>query len=547
MKKRNYLVVKTISVLTMIILLAGCRTKTEEASVADTPADIPDAGRMVQEEKPKDIKNTETADKESLAKRMEGKYSFDPEDSDPDKRLIMNVISFGNNLYAYCGEAMRDDSDTLEAYSYWAAEFIPYDTDDMSGTDSKSVKVNELCFSNMSNAGKYWSRGWNGTITLTEKGLLFEGFDKNGFLCGEDGESRLFASDDKVEDIFAYVNSQGQSNNDIQGMWAAEGDGADIFLDILGSNMTVFKKSPSSEVIYSKFGCDFDNGSFTGRGNILGYGKMPCEITGEYSINGDRLSLTVDGDAFIDEFAETVVFSRINEDAIPVIIMDDIIFSEDSFGSYAEQEDDVLFESSDYYGVFIAAFKNRDDCLDTEMKLEEAGYHLCPVVYTPDFSKLNPDPYYVVSEGLYTNEKDALKALEDIKAAGFKDAYVKETGPYIGDRNWYILNGDEDIEILKDCVILHNVSVSIPYMTGDYKKCDLYVYESADFDSSAELEFFGNYEAGDTPYKWIVKNYNLKSSDPDKYIENGPALSGIFEVSLDGNRIERYYASYWWD
>ena len=55
---------------------------------------------------------------------------------------------------------MRDDSDTLEAYSYWTAEFIPYDTDDVSGTDSKSVKVNELCFSNMSNAGKYWSRGW---------------------------------------------------------------------------------------------------------------------------------------------------------------------------------------------------------------------------------------------------------------------------------------------------------------------------------------------------------------------------------------------------
>ena len=37
------------------------------------------------------------------------------------------------------------------------------------------------------------------------------------------------------------------------------------------------------------------------------------------------------------------------------------------------------------------------------------------------------------------------------------------------------------------------------------------------------------------------------SSDVDKYMENGPALAGIFEVGLDGKKITTYYGSYWWD
>ena len=61
------------------------------------------------------------------------------------------------------------------------------------------------------------------------------------------------------------------------------------------------------------------------------------------------------------------------------------------------------------------------------------------------------------------------------------------------------------------------------------------------------MEYFGNYEDGESPYEWIVKNYNLMNEDPDKYMEHGPALSGVFEVGLDGNNIVSYYGSYWWD
>ena len=37
------------------------------------------------------------------------------------------------------------------------------------------------------------------------------------------------------------------------------------------------------------------------------------------------------------------------------------------------------------------------------------------------------------------------------------------------------------------------------------------------------------------------------NDDPDEYLMNGPALSGIFEVGLDNNKITTYYGSYWWD
>ena len=43
------------------------------------------------------------------------------------------------------------------------------------------------------------------------------------------------------------------------------------------------------------------------------------------------------------------------------------------------------------------------------------------------------------------------------------------------------------------------------------------------------------------------KNYEYMESDPDTYMSNGPALSGVFEVGIRGNHIERFFGSYWWD
>lgn len=537
------------------ILLAGCSNAASTAPERDEKAQESEEGEEKGEEKSEKVrkkKNTgkEKATGESLAKRMAGKYSFDLPDDDPetDEYLIMNVITFGDNLYAYCGQAIKDDGPKKEAYSYWAAEYVPFDADDMKSTDADSVKVNELCFSNMSNAGKYWTSGWEGTIRLTDEGLLFEGFDKEGFLCSEDGKERLFVKDDSVEDIFPYLYGSPKGDDELQGLWISEGRSPHVFLSVNGSDITVFHKPFDGEVTFAEYGCEFGDGSFSGTGNILGNGTAPCVLDVKYSIDGDKLTTNAEGDMLIDEFSDRTIFTRADESDIPVVTVDDLELDPESSGYFEEGDTVSSFEPGEYFGVFIASYKNRDDCIKTEQKLEDAGYYYSPVVYTPDFSKLNPEPYYVVAAGLYDSQQDAEEMLAKVKADGFKDAYVKNAGTYTGDRSWYWLYGDEEIEILKDCVILHDVAVTIPYMTaGDAVKMDLYVDENAVFDESAEMDFFGNYEKGQTPYKWIVKNYNLLTEDPETYSANGPALNGIFEVTLDGDHVRSYYGSYWWD
>ena len=102
--------------------------------------------------------------------------------------------------------------------------------------------------------------------------------------------------------------------------------------------------------------------------------------------------------------------------------------------------------------------------------------------------------------------------------------------------------------MLSDGVMIRGVSLAIPYSTdGEPIDADLLVTKDTIFDRSADFEAFGNYEKGDTPYEWIVRNYKLMNDDPDEYLMNGPALSGIFEVGLDNNKITTYYGSYWWD
>ncbi len=96
--------------------------------------------------------------------------------------------------------------------------------------------------------------------------------------------------------------------------------------------------------------------------------------------------------------------------------------------------------------------------------------------------------------------------------------------------------------------MLNGVSLTIPYHTdGETVTADLIVTEDTVFDRSTDPESFGNYKKGDTPYEWIVRNYNLMKDDPDQYQMYGPALSGVFEVGLDDNKITAYYGSYWWD
>ena len=54
-------------------------------------------------------------------------------------------------------------------------------------------------------------------------------------------------------------------------------------------------------------------------------------------------------------------------------------------------------------------------------------------------------------------------------------------------------------------------------------------------------------EARGVTLRGLKYNMELMQSDPDLYAASGPALLGVFEVSVTGSHIDRFYGSYWWD
>ncbi len=498
-------------------------------------------------------KETNVSENQSLAKRLCGRYSYHNVTSSGEEVYhTINMISFGDNLYAFCAEAIPDDNyENLDVYSFWVSEFIPLDAEDMKGTDNDSVKVNELRFSIMSNAGMYWDSGCEGTITYTADGPVFEGFSGDGFLCPTD-DSRLFLADERVERVFSYLGKEGRrGDKELQGLWSTDVNGAPLYLDFKEADLFIYQKRPDAKVVYAAGECDFADGYFTCMSSMLGNGGMPFDFMADYEIDGDDLVVTLDSD-FGSELSGKHTFRRTDEADIHVISMDEVKFNEESFGPFGggNVSDMEPFElpTGSYYGAFVTAQKDANKCLDVLDKLSEAGID-AQVLYTPDFAGLNPEPYYVVATRLYENEANVKELLDQIKAVGFSDAYIKETGAYIGKKFSYTMSGSEEIDISGDRIYLRGVAVSVPYWTSqEYSYVTLYIDKnSTRFAPDAELSGFANLEKGDTPYMWFTRNYEYLNNNADAYIANGPALLGVFEVGLDGNRITDYYGSYWWD
>ncbi len=515
--------------------------ETEDASVKTGPGK---EDTQKKTEKNEDAPGN-TSGRESLAQRMAGKYSYHiSSDEGDDEYYTMDIVPFGDNLYAMCGQAVEEEDGSLEVYSFWAAEFIPYDADEMTDTNGDTVTVNELNFSVMSNAGKYWNAGHKCTLMLTDDGLFCEGYDQD---IG-DKSSRLYVKDDRVENTFAYLKHEPAKDKDLEGLWLLDGKGADLYLEFTGSDLYMYRKDPDAEVFYVAGGCEYSDSSFEYTASTLGYGGMPLEMSCDYELSGDTLRLKFTGDDLPGRVPEDAKYSRVKDGRVHVVTMDEVEFDSESFGMYGQGSDLTELTSVEYYGVFVSSAKDRDKCDSVIEKLEKAGFDDSICVYTPDFGNLNPEPYYVVTTGLYLSESDAQKALSDVKAAGFADAYVKYAGQYIGDRFRYTTIGSGQIEVLKDGVMLRGVSLTTPYASGaDALTADLFVSKDAVFDPSADTGSFGNYEDGDTPYEWIVRNYDMMNEDGERYMMNGPALSGVFEVGIKNNMVMKYYGSYWWD
>lgn len=361
--------------------------------------------------------------KHTLAERMVGKYAYHCEkDNGEDEYYIMNVANFGDNLYAYCGQAMPDEG-SYEAYSFWATEFIPYDSGEMSSTDGDKVKVNALNFSIMSNAGKYWDSGHTGTITLTDDGLVFEGFDKDGFLVPDDSnDSRLFLKNEMVEDFFTYLkDDKGAGDENLQGYWiCTEGD-TDHYIRFVGSDMYIYEKDPDKEVFFAAGGCDFHDGYFDFVGSAIDSGGQPFEFTADYKVEGDNLFIAAEGPDAPTQMQGKTSYERISERDIHVITMDEVVFGEDSFGPYGQ----MLKEP--FYGLWVDAFKNEDDAKALVAKLQALDLPAF-YVYSCDWENLNKDPYYCVTIGRSETKAEAESYKDAAKSAGYGSAYVKYTG-----------------------------------------------------------------------------------------------------------------------
>lgn len=82
-----------------------------------------------------------------------------------------------------------------------------------------------------------------------------------------------------------------------------------------------------------------------------------------------------------------------------------------------------------FYGVWVFAAAERSGCDTIVRELRSKGLS-AEVYVTTDWSNLNPEKYYVVSVGSYSTQEAAERALSDVQAAGYTNAYVKYSGEH---------------------------------------------------------------------------------------------------------------------
>ncbi len=534
----------------MILMLAlpGCgkaaeAEETEEEQEEETETK---EKKSKKKNKDKDEESEEQADP-SFAKRLCGKYSCE---GDGDEVLTMEICEFGGNVYAYCGECMSEEGDEeLIAYSYWAMELLPDDPDGFKKTDADSCNCEALYFSNMSHAGMYWDEPKSGVITLTDEGVKFEGFDESVTKNAE------YKRDDKAEDAFPYINPANKkaayNNEDLNGYWLLKEDDSDTYLWFDAyQNMWIYRKHPAVEVILAGGAYEVNGNRLNAVVNALGSGHMPSELSAAFDVNKDTLSLTdISEDlAYMSdqEFDSEVIFVRVKEDDIPVITASDA--EKAGAGQFSGFYDDPYegADVSDYYGVWVGAYTYIDEAYELVDKLQLNGFDAA-VAYSLNWKDLTNEPYYCVTAGKCQGAVEADDLLNKVKDAGYKDAYVKNTGKRVATRVELVNYSTSDFVLSGDKVILKDVEVNDPELYDNFHT-DLIVDKETLFDDHCEFEFFGNYEKNDLPMDWIKRNLELEQTDPDKYMENGiPALIGVFDVSITGKHVDAFYGSYWWD
>ncbi len=548
---RKYIV---ISFLILTVLCAGCGKKGEEAVTGNGPkavavaeegsaetqpveaAEPAPSGEEVKEEAPasddgENASPDETGTEEhlSLAKRLSGKYSLRSGESEYS---VLEIFEFADNIYALAGEAM-DDSEPLEAYSFWAEEFLPEDRDSTASETKDSFKAGILSFSIMSNLGQYQSAPQKTEVCLADDGVII----------GNDH----YTADERVSDSFPYMNRVGKETK-LTGLFKEKKAATPIYLEFKEGNFRIYRKSADKEVLFGCGSYEADGEILSCNYSVLGNGGMPYTLKTEYFTDGDG-ELTIapsEDDLSLFDPEQEYIFEPVSEKDVPVITLQD---ANDAGIDDDRQYDMYSTASLDYtpfYGVWLAALQYKGDAEEALEEVKKRGFD-GSIVFAPDWDGLGSGASFCVTAGRCRTEEEAEKLLQRIKETGNKSGYIKYSGERTGTRVYYTLSSLDRAKISPTEVVLKGVPVEDLSGDGESITMDLVIDGSTAFDPSCDMGPFNNYAAGDSVFDWFKRNMGIIEADPDGAGDTSLTLMGVFDVSLTGQHVDRFYGSYWWD
>lgn len=204
-------------------------------------------------------------------------------------------------------------------------------------------------------------------------------------------------------------------------------------------------------------------------------------------------------------------------------------------------------EVDSFYGVWIASDQEKSNAEALVSGLKDKKFDAA-FVYSSDWANLASESCFCVTMGKYETQSEAEKQLPLAYEAGYADAHVRYTGPRISHRLYYYLFGigADDLTVQSSQIVLHNVRTED--LSGEYiGDMTLIVDEDTIFDEKCEMMYFGHYREGDTPLSWFQYNMEMLNINPEEFWPANSALLGVFEVSVTGSHIDRFFGSYWWD
>ena len=293
-------------------------------------------------------------------------------------------MEFCRNLYAFGGVSDGDaKSKSLAPYSFWAMEIVPDSMDDMFSETVSGCDVGIETFSVMSNAGRYWSKPSAGTITVTDKGVVFDKFDAD-FPYTVDKFPITFTPDERVVDTFAYINAKNSEKDDLTGLWRQKKADHPVFIDFSeDGNMSIYQKDAGIEVLFGKGGYEYKSSVLTSTLSLLGSGDMPIEFKATVTAGKDTLTLAADPiydgtDTFFNGLTN-VEFEKVNPNKVPIICLDD---EQSSATSSAD-----ITATEPFIGVWIMSSQDHAAVEEAKKKLSAAGFN-GTIIYAPEWSEL---------------------------------------------------------------------------------------------------------------------------------------------------------------